>query len=62
MISLSISWWMIPSIVSIVGVWWALFWVGRNDTSLFSGLGSLLALVPVLLVSCVSWIIAGVLK
>jgi hypothetical protein len=28
----------------------------------FAGIENLLALVPVLLVSCIAWIIAGVLK
>lgn len=60
--TITLTWWMIPTIITVIGVWWALFWVERHDRSIFSGLGKILALVPVLFVSCIAWIIAGVLK
>jgi len=58
---LTFAWWWIPLMITVAGVFWAIFIVDDGG-GVFSGLGNLLALVPVLVVSCVAWIIAGFLK
>jgi len=61
MIELTISWWMIPTLITVVGVGWAVF-IYDDGGGMFSGIGNLLMLVPVLVVSCIAWIIVAVLK
>lgn len=59
--TLAISWWMIPSMITIVGILWAIY--GHKDGgSYLSGIGNLLLLIPVLAISLVAWIIAALLK
>jgi hypothetical protein len=61
-INFTIQWWFLPTIITLVGVVWATLWVGRNDRGIFAGFANVFALLPVLVVSCISWIISGVLK
>lgn len=55
-----LHWWVIPSIITAVGLVWAATLDDGGGIS--SGLGNLLALVPVSVVSAVAWIIAAILK
>jgi hypothetical protein len=59
--TLTFAWWWIPTVVSVVGLVWAIFFVDPGD-GWFSGLSNIMALIPVLFVSAVAWAIAGALK
>jgi hypothetical protein len=60
MITISFAGWLIPAAITLIGIIWAL---SRNTGSgMFSGIGNLLALVPVLLVSCIAWMIYAFFK
>ena len=61
MITITLTWWMLPTFITVAGICWALFYVDDGG-GMFSGLGNLFALIPVLAVSCISWIIAAFLK
>lgn len=56
-----ITWWVIPTIITVVGVVWAIFIYDDGDGYL-SGIGNLFMLAGALGVSCVAWIIAAILK
>ena len=58
--TITISWWMIPTLITVVGVVYALFI--HKDTGMFAGIGNLLLLSPVLGVSLIAWIIAAIWK
>lgn len=62
MMTITFTWWLLPTIITVVGILWATLWVGRNDNSVFAGVEKMLALVPVLIISCIAWIIAGAYK
>jgi hypothetical protein len=59
--TITYAWWWIPTIIMVVGLVWALF-VVDDGGGWFSGLSNIFALIPVLFVSCIAWIIAGILK
>jgi hypothetical protein len=59
MITITFGTWVIPTLITVVGLVWALFIVDDSG-SYIGGIGNLLALVPVLVISCISWIIWGV--
>ena len=59
-IQFMLHWWVIPSVITAVGIVWAA--TLDDGGGLFGGLGNLLALVPVSVVSAVAWIIGAVLK
>ncbi len=55
-----LTWWMIPTLITLAGLFWALV-VVRQD--LMDGfLANIFALIPVFAVSLVAWIVAGDLK
>lgn len=54
-------WWAIPTLITVVGLLWALFWVD-DGPGMFSGLGNIFALVPVFFISTIAWIIGAILK
>lgn len=58
--TLTIYWWVFPTLITVLGIIWAL--TLDDGGGYFSGLGNLLALIPVLAVSTVSWIVAAILK
>ena len=62
MITITFASWMIPALITIVGVVWAVFIYDDGVRGWFAGIGNLIVLVPVLIISCISWIIWGVLK
>jgi len=53
-----ISFWIFPTLITIISLVWALFFV-KGDGYL-SGLDNVLALVPALAISCFSWIIYSI--
>ena len=57
----TLAWWVIPTVISVVGLIWAL-WIVDDGGGMFSGLSNLFALVPVLAVSAIAWAIAAFLK
>lgn len=59
--TLTFAWWWIPTAITLVGLAWALFFVDDGG-GMFSGIGNLFALIPVLTVSAIAWAIAGALK
>lgn len=53
--------WMIPTIITVGGLIWALFIV-KDPPGYMSGIGNIFMLVPVLFVSCIAWILWGIFK
>lgn len=58
--TLTYAWWWFPVAFTLLGFIWA-FSID-DGSGMFAGLGNLLALVPVLALSLVVWIVAGVTK
>lgn len=58
-ITLSLSWWMVPTIITLLTFAWAIFWPHKNDEC---GLVSMMATGLAAIVSLVSWMVAGFLK
>jgi hypothetical protein len=50
---------MFPTLITVVSLAWALFYV-KGDGYL-GGLDNLLALIPALAISCISWILYAIL-
>lgn len=59
MITITIGSWIIPLIITILSVCWALFYVDNIDGY---GVTNVLALIPALFISLIVWIIWGVFK
>lgn len=59
-VQFTLVWWVIPTLITVCGLVWAA--TLDDGGGMFSGLGNLLALVPVSVVSAVAWIIAAILK
>ncbi len=59
-IAFTLQWWVIPTVITICGLVWAAML--DDGGGMFSGLGNLLALVPVSVISAIAWIIAAILK
>ena len=59
--TLTFAWWAIPTAITTLGIIWALFIVDDGGGYL-SVIGTLLALIPVLIVSSIAWAVAGFLK
>lgn len=60
--TLTFAWWWIPTAVTVIGLFWALFIYDDGSSGYLSGLGNLFMLIPVLAVSMVAWIVAAVFK
>jgi hypothetical protein len=61
MMTITITWWMLPTIITLVSFGYVLF-IHDDGGGYLSGLGNLLLLVPVSFVSMVAWIIAAFCK
>lgn len=59
MITITIGSWIIPLSITLASVVWALFYVENTDGM---GLVNLLALIPALSISLITWIIWGIFK
>ena len=59
--TITFAWWWVPTIITIAGFIWALF-IFDDGGGYLAGMGTMFALVPVLIVSCIAWAIAGALK
>lgn len=59
--TITIAAWWIPTAITLIGVIWALF-IFDDGGGMFSGIGNLLALVPVSVVSAIAWIIWAIYK
>ncbi len=59
--TITIAAWWIPTAITLIGVIWAVFIVDDGG-GMFSGIGNLLALVPVSVVSTIAWIIWAIYK
>ncbi len=55
------EWWVIPAVISMVGLIWAAFIVDPGE-GIGTGMNNIFALAIVGLVSAVAWAIAGALK
>lgn len=60
-ITISFSWWMIPTLVTVLSMLWALYWPA-DDSGLGGGIVRLFMLVPALAVSLIAWVIFAILK
>lgn len=61
MITITLGIWIIPLIITILSICWALFYVDGGE-GMLSGLANLLALIPALFISLIAWIIWGIFK
>jgi hypothetical protein len=61
MITITFDVWLIPAAITAIGLIWALFIVDDSG-GMFSGISNILALVPVLAVSCIAWMVYAVFK
>lgn len=59
--AVTISWWMIPTLITIV-VFIIAAVISSRETGFLAGIGAMMFLVPGLAVALISWIVAGVLK
>jgi len=59
--TLHISIWTIPTAITVASLFWAIYIVEGEDGYL-SGLDNLLALIPALGISCLSWIAFAIFK
>jgi len=59
--TLTIAAWWIPTAITVIGLIWALFIVDDGG-GMFSGIGNMLALIPVSIVSAIAWIIWAIFK
>ena len=55
MVTITIAGWMIPTAITILAILWAFFGV-KDEGGYFCGISNVLALIPALAVSLVSWI------
>lgn len=60
-ITITLTWWMIPAVITISTICYALF-VHKDGPGYFSGLGNFILLVPAMFISMASWIVAAFLK
>lgn len=58
MITITFGSWMIPTAIMVIGLVWAVFIVDAG-TGYGAGVANIIALVPVLFVSCIAWMIWG---
>ena len=61
MMTITFGTWLIPTMITLLGLIWALFGV-KDNGGYFSGLSNIIALVPVLALSCIVWILWGIFK
>ena len=59
--SFTLSWWLIPAWITVLGLIWAL-WIVDDGGGMLSGISNIFALVPVLAISAISWAVAAFLK
>lgn len=59
-ITLAFSWWIIPTIISIVLIGAAMLWPTRGGY--LQGIETIFRLIPALVITTVAWIVAAVLK
>lgn len=59
--TITLTWWMIPSIVTVSTICYALF-IHNDGGGYFGDLGNIVMLVPALFVSMAAWMIAALLK
>jgi hypothetical protein len=61
MLTLTFGSWWIPTIITFIGLFWAIYIVDDGG-GYMSGISNIFALVPALFVSCIAWIIWGICK
>lgn len=59
--AIALSWWVFPTVVTLLGLIWALFLV-KDNAGYGSGLGHVFAVAIAGLVSTLAWMIAGIFK
>jgi hypothetical protein len=59
--SITLAWWHIPAVVTVLAVLWTLFWPADTSGS-FGGIARLFMALPALIVSLLAWAIAGFFK
>lgn len=60
--TLTLGWWAIPAIVTIISIGWALFIYDDGSSGMLSGIGNIMMLIPALAISMISWIVFAFLK
>lgn len=60
--TLTFAWWWIPTAITLL-CFLAVHWYSRDDNSgMFSGIATMIFMVPALFVSMRAWIIAAIFK
>jgi len=62
MLTVSFPYWLIPTIITIVGFVYAIYIYDNDSNDYFAGMGNIFLLVPVSIISMISWIIYAVFK
>ena len=52
-----IGWWAIPTVVTLLGLFWALVIIDDDGGGFLNGISNLLALVPVSIISAIFWVV-----
>lgn len=60
-ITITIAAWWIPAAITLIGLFWA-FFIVDDGGGMFSGMGNLLALIPVSVISAIAWIVWAIFK
>lgn len=59
--TISVSWWNIPAVITVLALLWAFFWPAE-DGGYLGGIVRLFMVIPAMGVSLIAWVIAGALK
>lgn len=59
--TLSLAWYVIPTVITILALGWAFFWPADRG-GMFSGVTTMLMLIPALVVIAIAWIAAAIFK
>jgi len=61
-LELSISWWMIPTAVTVIAFLWLNYWPVKENGRWGGGITRMFMTIPALAVALVAWIIAAIFK
>lgn len=60
MVTISFHGWMIPVLITVLSIGYALFIYDDGTSGYFSGIGNLLMLIPALFVSGIAWFVYAI--
>ncbi len=60
--TITLTWWMIPTIITISSICYAIFIHKDVGGGYLNGIGNILMLIPALFISMMAWLVAALLK